>query len=490
MYEKFKQLGQESVIYGIGGVVSKFIGFLLLPIYTRVFAPADYGVMDVIATMTGLAAIILTAGSESALSYYFFVLRAPAEQRKTITSTGFYLFAVNLLVALLGWFTAEQIATLTFGNGADGRYLRVAVLSIPFSSLAALNLDILRLQRKPWLYLALSLSQLLFTVLSNICLVVYLRVGIIGVFWTNLVSAVLFCALGLAVNRQYFGLRFDVQRLGQILRYGLPLVVSGLSMWSINFLDRYFLLHYASLEEIGLYSVGLKLAALVGFVTQAFRTANAPFQFEVASDADARRIYAYTLRYYLLVTALLCVPLTLFAQPILRLLTTAHYLAAHQVVGLAAYAAVGYGLYQIIGVGLMITKRTNEVGMAVVVGGLLNVSYLWLLTPGWGMIGAIVATVLAHLTIVVLLYWRAQRAYAIPFDLGYATRLLALVAVILTLHAMLPLATLWSSSIVAIGLWGLFLWIVWRFGFVDARELVRMQAFWEQQGQQLKAIFF
>ena len=54
MYNKFKQLGQETVIYGIGVTTSGFLVFLLLPIYTRLFSPSEYGVIDVIAALCAM----------------------------------------------------------------------------------------------------------------------------------------------------------------------------------------------------------------------------------------------------------------------------------------------------------------------------------------------------------------------------------------------------------------------------------------------------
>lgn len=469
MYAKFKQLGKESVIYGLGGVASKFIGFLLLPIYTRVFSPSDYGIMDVIATMTTLAGIILTAGTETALSYYFFKFRDPLEQRKTITTTGVYLLAINTLVATGVWLAAEQISALAFGESGYAVYLRMAILAIPFSSLTTLNFNTLRLQRRPWTYIGLSLPHLLFSVLLNIYLVVILRVGIIGVFWANFIAALLFSTIGLVVNRAYFGVAFDWERLTQLLRYGLPLVIGGLSMWSINYLDRYFLLRFSTLEQIGLYSVGLRLASVVAFLTWAFRLANAPFQFEMASAKDAPQIYSRTLSYYVLGTSLICVPLSLVARPVLRLLTTEAYVEAYKVVALAAYSAVAYGVYQLAGVGLLVTKRTVFSGVAIGIGALVNVGFLFALVPPLGMIGAALAVLLTHVTVVVLLFIGAQRVYPIPYDLKRVLSVLVSAGVVVGIGMLIRAQDFWAEVLVAGGLCGVFLATVPVF-VVEARE--------------------
>jgi O-antigen/teichoic acid export membrane protein len=470
MYQKFKQLGKESVIYGIGGVISKFIGFLLLPVYTRVFAPADYGVMDVIATMTALAGIILTAGTETALSYYFYQSEDQDNRRITVTTTGVYLVVINLIIVVIGWFIGGQISKLIFGNEEYVFFFRIAILSIPFSSFVTHNLNVLRLQRRPWTYLLLSIPQLFFSLILNIYFVVILRIGIIGVFWTNLISALLFSLIGLFINRSYFGKAFSWARLKQLLQYGLPLVISGLSMWVINYADRYFLLHYSTLGQVGLYGVGVRLASIIAFVTQAFRTANAPFQFETASDRDAPKIYSLTLSYYILLASLFSVFISLFARPALMILSTTAYLDAYKVVAFAAFSAVAYGLYQIVGVGLLVTKHTGFTGIAIGLGAVVNVIYLFLLVPLLGIVGAAIAVLLTHITVVVILYIRAQQIYPIPFELPRVFRILLTSGAIITLDFMLNFHGFWMDVFVGFVLFLVFIASISIFSLIEPRE--------------------
>jgi O-antigen/teichoic acid export membrane protein len=453
MQSKFKGLFKDSVVYGIGGVASRFIGFLLLPIYTRVFNPADYGIMDVIATMIALAGIVLTAGTETALSYYFFQLTDESNRRTTITSTAFYLVLVNGIVALIMWFLAEHISQLVFADQSLASIIRLAVLSVPFSSLLSLNLNILRLLRLPWHYVALTSGNLIFTVSLNIYLVVILEIGVIGVFWTTLLSSLLFALLSSWLNRRFFSLyAINRLRLGQIIRYGAPLVIGGISMWSINFLDRYFLLHFSNLEEIGLYSVGTKLASVIAFVTWAFRLANAPFQFEISLEPEAPQIYSRTLYYYVLLVTFLIAVVAALARPALRILTTESYVLAASVVGLVAFSAGAYGLYQVIGVGLLITKRTGYTSVAIGIGALINVVLLFFLVPPFGMIGAGIAVLMTHIVVIVLLYRAGQRAYFIPYDLCQIGKIVFAGFMVVLFASWIQFTALWIELTVGMGL--------------------------------------
>jgi len=72
MKHRLKQLGKDSLIYGIGGVLAKGIGFFLLPVYTRIFTPADYGTIEMLTVLNSFLGSILVMGMDSAQSFYFF----------------------------------------------------------------------------------------------------------------------------------------------------------------------------------------------------------------------------------------------------------------------------------------------------------------------------------------------------------------------------------------------------------------------------------
>ena len=71
MKKWIKQLGKDSLIYGIGGVAARGLGFFLLPIYTRIFSTADYGLIELITVVCMLAFAVTAGGTDSSLEFYF-----------------------------------------------------------------------------------------------------------------------------------------------------------------------------------------------------------------------------------------------------------------------------------------------------------------------------------------------------------------------------------------------------------------------------------
>lgn len=69
---KLKQLGKDTVVYGLGGVFAKSVAFLMLPVYTRIFTTANYGTIEMLTVISGFLGANLVMGMDSAQSMYFF----------------------------------------------------------------------------------------------------------------------------------------------------------------------------------------------------------------------------------------------------------------------------------------------------------------------------------------------------------------------------------------------------------------------------------
>jgi O-antigen/teichoic acid export membrane protein len=414
--ERFAQLGKDSFVYGLGSMVSRIIGLFLFPVYTRVFSTADYGVIDIISTSVSLMTLLLSSSMVgTALSYYFYSAKDENDQRLTITTDLAYVIVANSLVGLVGWVFTRDLSHFLFQSFDYAIYLRLAVLSLPFSAANSLNANLFRLQFKPWHYFVLTAANLLLTVTMNIVLVVILRVGLIGVYWSNLITTALFALIGLWMNRTLLGWNVSWGRLEQLLAYGLPLVPASVAMWVINSLDRWFLTRYVGLENVGLYATGVRIGSAVAFVTQAFRTANAPHQFSMSQEEGAKQFYADTLKYYLLVLCFLGLGVSVFGREAIEVLSPMSYWSAYRVVPFIVFSAIGYGLYQLVGVGILLVKKTSITGAIILFAGLVHIALLFVFVPTWSYVGAGFVTLITHVGVILVLYLISQRVYPIPY---------------------------------------------------------------------------
>lgn len=405
-------------------MASRIIGFFLLPVYTRVFSTSDYGVIDVISTTVSLMTILLSGSMVgTALSYHFYSTEDENDRSLTVTTNLLYIIVINSFVGLVAWVFVRDISHLLFRSLDYVPYLRLAILTLPFAVANQLNVNLFRLLFKPWHYFALTVSNLLLTMVMNIILVVMLRVGLIGVYWTNLVTTALFALIGLWMNRAYFSWNVSWKRLKGMLAYGLPLVPGNVAMWVIISLDRWFLTQYAGLGDVGLYATGAKIGSAVGIVTGAFRMANVAHQFAMSREEGAKRFYADTLKYYLLLLCFLGLGVSVFGRELIEILTPMQYWSAYKAVPFFVFSAIFYGLYQLVGVGILLAKKTPITGTTILVASLVHIGLLLVFVPMWSYIGAGFVTLATHIGVVLVLYYASQRVYPIPYPARDVTKI-------------------------------------------------------------------
>ncbi len=245
-----KDFAQDTVIYGLGRGLKKFIGIFLLPFYTRALSIDEYGVLETLSTMTMLGAAFLSVGLDSAVGFYFF--KARKEEQGRVTYTLFILRLLTFIPSLIPVLLSKQISLILFGT--DEYVIPVAISSmlIPVSLLLDEQSKLLRYYRKPWLFTYGTVLKSFINVLLGITLVVMLSYGIVGSLVASITSSII-AALFVFVffSRKRYEYQFSWHWAVKLVKFGFPVMWAGFAIWLMDSSDRFFLLHFSNLTEIG-----------------------------------------------------------------------------------------------------------------------------------------------------------------------------------------------------------------------------------------------
>lgn len=446
MLRQLRALASESLVYGLSGIVSRFLNFFLVPIYTRVFAPEDYGVISLVTASMTIASIFVVLALDTAAGRWFWDTEDTADRKNTMASWAWCQLTVASLFAVVIYVLADRLGQVIVGRGDVGVYFRLAAVALPFGVLGWVTTNWLRFQRRPWTAMGYALGTSLVNILAAIVFVVLLRRGLIGVYLAQVVGGVVSTGVAVALMGDWLHPHhFSWPRLRTMLRFALPLIPSALAFWVVSFADRYFVQFYTSTGEVGLYQVGSSVAAVVAVVTGAFQQAWGPFAMSIHKQADARQVYANVLLAYLWIACWLGSALSVLAPEAIRLIATERYLGAETVISFLAFSNVMGGLVYIAAIGPTIVKSSAPIGLAALIAAGLNIALNFLLTPLLGKTGSALATLCSQATMSAYLFYRAQRMYPIPYRFGTAVMLLGLSAVVVGAAALWPFDHLWIS---------------------------------------------
>ena len=173
-----KELTKSILIYGVASSIGKFIGLFLVPIYTRIFSPEQYGIVDLISTVVAFVSILGMAQLESAIARYYFVVKDD-EKRQLYVSTAFWtILVLSIFWTVLILLLAEHVSVLLFKTTQYRNIILVASLIIPFSNIFSFLTVLMRFIKKPIVYTIFVTIQLLSTVGTSVWLVVLKGLGL------------------------------------------------------------------------------------------------------------------------------------------------------------------------------------------------------------------------------------------------------------------------------------------------------------------------
>jgi O-antigen/teichoic acid export membrane protein len=409
-----RRLGRHSVVYGLGGIVSRVIAVFLLPVYTRYLDPEDFGAVAVLVALSAVLVTILRAGISSAFFRFWFDSKEPARRLLVLRTSFWFTMASATLGLAAGALLAAPIADAL---GLDDPWLvRAAFVGI----WAQMNYEqltaVFRVEERSGLFVLASLANIAITVAATLVLVVALDQGALGLIAGNFTGTLAVYAALLGYRRAQLGLAFSRELLREMNRFGVPLVPAALALIAMSLGDRIILNHFAGIEEVGRYEIGARIASAMVLLITAFRTAWPAFAYSIDDDAEAKRTYAFVLTYLVAIASWLALALGLLSPWLVRLLATPDYYEGGRVVALLAFGGVAYAAYIVMAIGVGRAKRTQFnwaiAGAAAAVSVGLNVA----LVPDHGMIGSGIAAATAYTVMFLLMSWYAQRVFPTAYQ--------------------------------------------------------------------------
>ena len=449
--QQIKRLVSQSLIYGLGGLISRVLSVLLLPLYTSYLHGRDYGRVETLTALSAVLVVVLRLGISSAFFRYYFDSSDLAYRVRVVRTSFWFTMGSATLGLAAGWIAAQPIAD-ALSLGHDQAWLvRAAFVGLWAQMNYEQLTSLFRVEERPVLFTIATLANLLITVAATVVLVVHFHERALGVVVGNWIGTLSVYLVLLGYRRYQLGLQFDRSLFREMNRFGLPLVPSQLALWALAFSDRFFIAKFKGQTEVGHYSVGVRIASAALLLLAAFRLAWPAFAYSIEDEDEAKRTYGFVLTYLLFVFSWLALTLGLLAPWLVRLLTgRPEFHEGSRVVPLTAFAVTALGGYIVVSIGIGRARKTQFNWVVTGVAAVIDIALNFALVPSFGMIGAAIAGAAAYSSMFVLMSVHAQRVYPVPYQwrriaLAVGTAV-ALTAFGKALHVPLAVAVLLAAA--------------------------------------------
>lgn len=469
--KSFASVLKHAGIYGLGSVGIRVAGLLLVPLYTYNLAPAQYGVIEYL-DLTALAiGMLFSLGLGNAIYRFYYLVPEGPERKRVVSTALFPVLIVSFTIAVALFLAAPWLARDIFHDSRFAHYLRILFVGFGFNMVAEFGMTYLAVLLRSALFSTITVVKFVVGALLNILFLVVLHWGVEGILVSNLITNVVLGAILLAYVIRETGFGFNAGLLRRMVAYGYPLVLVQVSLFGINFADRFFLQASAGFKQVGIYALGYKFGIMLNTLVVAsfFQVWNAK-AFEVAADPDAPAFYARVFRYFTIGLIAAGLGMSLVIRDLIGLVAPPSYAEAARLVPLIVVAYVLNGIGSYFELGLKLTNRTPLLGGIFAGTCALCLGLYAILIPRYGMFGAVLATVCAFAVKTVWVYVMARRAYPIPFEFRRLVPLILLSVAVWTARAFIPSMPAAVSIATGIAFFLLYLGLVWGIGGIRPRE--------------------
>lgn len=434
-----KKLASQTAVYGLSSIVGRLLNYLLIPLYTNVFLPAEYGVVTELYSYVSFFAVLMTYGMETA--FFRYTQKDNLDAKKVYATTLISILSTAFIFLIVGYIFNDKIAMwLKYENHTW--YILCFMFIIAIDAVTALPFAKLRSENKALKFAAIRLVNIFVNIALNLFFILLCpvwfeknpelvkhfynpEIGVGYIFISNLIASLITVLLLLPQFKIKFD--FDKKLWNELIRYAFPLLVVGLAGMVNETADRIMLKYLLPsgsnvMAETGIYGACYKISIIMTIFIQTFRYAAEPFFFSHAKNKGAEQLYADVMKYFVIACAAIFL-ITLLYLDVVKFFVGKNYWEGLPIVPILLLANWFLGIYFNLTVWYKLTNKTGHGAGISLFGALLTIVFNILLIPHLGYIGAAWTTLICYASMMMLSFYQGQKHFPINYDikkiLGY-----------------------------------------------------------------------
>lgn len=389
---------ENMLVYGLGGMLSKLVPLLMLPIVTRLMPGTEYyGLSDLSNTLVSFCQAFAIMGMYDAMFRMFFEEASSGYKRRVCSTAYLFVTSSSILVAIVMLCLRNPIARVFFGGAEYTKLVIVSAVSVFIGGNNSIIQAPTRMQNKRVIFIVMNLVTSVLSYSVSIPLILagrYLLALPVAATVASFTSLCVFYAL----NRNWFSpISFDMGLLQEMLAIGVPLMPSFIFYWVFHSADRLMILSILGAGSAGIYAVSAKLGQISQLIYTAFAQGWQFFAFSTMRDSDQVRLNSRIYEYLGVISFAATGMFMLAIKPLYGVLFPSRYAGGISSAPYLFLAPLLLMLYQVAVNQLLVIKKTWPSLFILSLGAGINVLLNRVLIPLIGLEGAALATLAGYL---------------------------------------------------------------------------------------------
>lgn len=435
MKEKKSNLFKSFIEYFYGNFVVLLLGFISLPLITRVLDTDEYGRTSIFTSVVSIIYIFAILGLDQAYIRYFY--KKEVNQYKLLHLCIRIPLLIVTVLSMAYFCFSDFFNQVLFEKGG----LDVTLLVIGYTIISVIERFMflnIRMEQNGKLY---SNLNILSKVLNVSCLILF------AYFLGNDFKVVLYAmTISLGVVTFFVTIRYFLRYLKseernrahqvsqmELLQYGVPFITMLLMEWLLSSMDKWSIKFFCDLGEVGIYSSAMQIMTIILTFKITFVAFWAPVAMEKYENGDEESSKAFFKDIFrkvqfLCVVAAIC--LTIFRSVIVLILGKS-YREAMLIIPFLSLMPILSILFEMVCQGIKFVGKIKYINYASIAAIFCNLIGNTLLVPILGGKGAAIATALTYIVYFLIGTYFAEKCYPV----GYQMKTLVISLILYFLYA-------------------------------------------------------
>jgi len=412
--ELFKDIGK----YLPAQIAPALVGFLSIPIITRLFPPENYGNYVLVLATVSILTIITGWLPMSIIRFYPAYLKNNKLKefygtviKSTFISVVILTFIFFSILIIIKDYLPEQLFPL----------MRIGIFIFILQGCFQSLQHFLRAKRQVSWYSGFAIWKSITGIGFGLFLVIAFHLDIKGLLWGSILSLAIILpflwkrSIGDASLRS----NISIPMVSEMAKYSFPLVIANLAAWILSLSDRYVLGIFRSSQEVGIYSASYNISEhSIMLIAALFMLSSGPISihiWEKEGKEKSKEFVSKLTRYYLILCIPAVVGLSVLAKPVINIMTEQQYFGGYKIIPFVTLGAFFLGLQQRFQTGFVFYKKTVFITVSIVTSGVLNLGLNFLLIPKYGYMAAAFTTLISYTFLLALMIFVSRKFFVWEF---------------------------------------------------------------------------
>jgi O-antigen/teichoic acid export membrane protein len=415
-------LFEATAWYGIGNLFVRLVGFILLPLYSNLIPVEQFGIYSLMMSTYAIAGVFYQFGMSAALTN-FYLKESDESKRKLIFST--VINSITMLgfcLTIIAVFLSPLLTQKVLGSSEYVNLFILLFVIIFLETVSSCILQLFKTQELSKKVVKYLLVGAVLNLLLNIWFVYVWKMGIGGIIYVHLLTAIIVFVSLLPLIKASYTLNIDKRILISTIFFSLPFLVSGIFSSGMDVADRFILDHFLGKKQVGEYSFAYRLAMITNIFVISFRAAWIPYALNRQRENNYRQDFGKILIKLLAIGAFILFAVSFFADDLFNIKLFGKNLfnvAYKNGLIILPFVIIGYifsSLASFYSVYPFVSNKSHHFLISDGLGFVTNLILNFMLIPLFGLIGAGIATCISFMVTAGYLFIISQDKVKIDYQ--------------------------------------------------------------------------